>query len=324
MAQEQESKLPVIKKPAGLGSKKRPAAEEDQKDHAETVFVLPDTEESKASDQNVDDGDDLEIMFDTLEVAMADEPHPSKSTVLLMRAVIHEADRQSKLYFNNESCTGERYQRVQEILAKSLYYLSLWEHVLDENEPVCAIKVDMLRDAVERLEQLEDSKQLCLEAKLLLKIHDPTYEYSWKPDAEGKWLDPFLDFPPTFAIADFLNTKLIVNEDMHIKHQIIPIMTLLACECSDTICKRNVVKTLSKIIDDAEQELDNLQRAQLFMNRGSILESMDDENCEQDYDEATAILEQINRAALPEWAINFLENNKEDSEENLNVELQEH
>ena len=108
------------KKPSGL-SKKRTllGSEKDTMQEDTSVFILPEDQDQREDSE--DPVKELEVMMDTLEVTLAEEPAPTRETVLLIRAIVHEADRILK---NDEE--GDT-QAAEILLATALYYLGMYE-----------------------------------------------------------------------------------------------------------------------------------------------------------------------------------------------------
>lgn len=270
------------KRPSGLGKKRTlPENEKDTIQEGESVFVLPE-------DQEGDEGDgdpvrELEVMMDTLEVTLAEEAVPSKETVLLIRAIVHEADRILK--GDEESVT----RTVEALLATALYYLGLYE-----KEGECS-SVDYLEAAITRFEAAGVRDERLVRAKLALTV------YSGK-EFDGEVVDletELSSLPPSKELTEFLIKRYEVTKE----HWILLSLANTVCECE---LSEDLKKRTAELIDErAKEESVDVKKAELLIVYGGLKEVLEqEEEAEKVYAEATRLLEGKND--LPDWVQDFL------------------
>lgn len=272
------------KKPSGLGKKRTlPESEKDTIQGEESVFVLPENQE-EGHDGEEDYVKELGVMMDTLEVTLAEEVVPSKETVLLIRAIVHEADRILK--GEEEGVT----RAVEALLATALYYLGLYE-----SEGECS-NVDYFEAAITRFEAADVKDERLARTKLALTV------YSGKEFDEEVVVDletELSSLPPSKELAEFLIKRYKVTNE----HWILLSLANTVCECelSDDLKKRT-----AELIDErTKQESMGVKRAELLIVYGGLKEVLEqEEEAEKVYAEATRLLE--GQDDLPEWVQDFL------------------
>ena len=270
------------KKPSGLSKKRAlPESEKDTMEESTSVFVLPEDQDNQESGE--DHVKELEVMMDTLEVTLAEESVPSKETVLLIRAIVHEADRILK--GEEEGVT----QSVETFLATALYYLGLYE-----KEGECS-SVDYLEAAIARFEAAGIKDERLVRARLALAI------YSEK-EFDGEVVDletELSSLPPSKELAEFLIKRYETTKE----HWILLSLANIVCECE---LSEQLKKKTAEIIDEGvKRELVEVKKAELLIVYGGLKEALEQESeAEEAYAEATRLLE--GKDDLPEWVQDFL------------------
>ena len=270
------------KKPSGLSKKRAlPESEKDTVQESTSVFVLPEDQDDE--EEGEDSVKELEVMMDTLEVTLAEESVPSKETVLLIRAIVHEADRILK---NDEEGTT---QTVEALLATALYYLGLYER-----EGECS-NVDYLEAAIARFEAASIKDERAVRVRLALAV------YSGE-EFDGKVVDletELSSFPPSKELAEFLIKRYEITQEHWI------LLSLANTVCEGELSEHLKKRTAGLIDERVEQELVEVKKAELLIVYGGLKEVLEQEGeAEKAYAEATRLLE--GKKDLPEWVQDFL------------------